>query len=172
MVTGTMIIVAPIMMPELMEMSNKQTFFEWQTQALRGLLVWGVGSTVVGAGLSRADGAIVRHIGLQAIGWGLIDLLLAVNGRRGARRQANILDVAKIHAAATRFRTIVAVNTLLDIGYVLGGARLACSTGKPPDRRGMGIGILLQGSFLLAYDLFLLRGAAQWLHDAARRSPE
>lgn len=151
-------------------MNQQQTFFDWQAQALEGLLVWGAGSTVVGAGLARANSVVTRHIGLQAAGWGLIDLLLAVNGRRGARRQAGGSGTAEIHAAAARFRTIVAVNTLLDVGYVLGGARLARAAGKRLDRQGMGVGIMLQGAFLLGYDLILLRGVARWLRPGASDS--
>jgi len=148
-------------------MGDQQTFFDWQARALWGLLVWGAGSTVAGAGLARAQATVVRHIGLQGVGWGVIDLLLAVNGRRSARRQASTVGTAGIHAAA-RFRAIVAFNALLDVGYVLGGARLARTAGKRHDRQGMGIGILVQGMFLLGYDLILLRGVARWLRKDAR----
>ncbi|MDQ5852792.1 MAG: hypothetical protein M3380_12135, partial [Chloroflexota bacterium] len=66
-------------------MENQQSFWRWQERALGGLLAWGVASAVVGAGLLRTQSVVVRYAGQQALVWGLIDLLLALNGRRSAR---------------------------------------------------------------------------------------
>lgn len=143
-------------------MVEQQTFWRWQERVLGGLLVWGALSVVAGAGVARSRSVVLRRAGQQAWVWGLVDLLLAVNGRRSARRQAGSADQAATHAAASRFRTILAVNSLLDVGYVASGAALALHGTRLPDRQGTGLGISLQGLFLLVYDIVLLRGASRW----------
>ncbi len=145
-------------------MENQNTFWRWQERALGGLLAWGAGSTVIGAGLLRTQ-PVVRHAAQQALVWGLIDLLLALNGRRSARRQAAVADAAATISAAIRFRTLLVVNAALDAGYVAGGAGLARRSLQHPERRGTGLGIALQGLFLLIYDLLLLRGLARWTRE-------
>ena len=147
-------------------MENKQTFWRWQERALGGLLAWGLASAVVGAGLLRTKSVVVRRAGQQALVWGLIDLLLALNGRRSAWRLVGVTDAAATISAAIRFRTILVVNTALDIGYIAGGTGLARRSAQHPDRRGTGLGIALQGLFLLVYDLLLLRGLARWTREA------
>lgn len=133
-------------------------FYEWQERALGGLLAWGAASIVTGAGLSRGRSALTRHAGLQAIGWGAIDLLLALNGRRTARRKAGVATPAETARDARRFKVILGVNVALDSLYVLGGRRLARASERP-ERRGAGIGIAAQGMFLLVYDAVLLWNA-------------
>lgn len=146
-------------------MVEQETFWRWQERMLGGLLVWGAANTVAGAGMARSRSVLVRRLGQQACVWGLIDLALAVNGRRSARRQAPTADAAVTSAAAARFRTILAVNSLLDVGFVVGGSGLAARSTAHPDRRGTGLGIALQGLFLLIYDCLLLRGTAPWLRQ-------
>ena len=147
-------------------MESQETFWRWQERALGGLLAWGAGSAVVGVGLLRTQSIVVRHAGQQALAWGLIDLLLALNGRRSARRQAAVAGTAATISAAIRFRMILVVNAALDVGYVAGGAGLARRSLQHPERRGTGLGIALQGLFLLIYDLLLLRGLARWTREA------
>lgn len=145
-------------------MSRTKTFWASQHDLLLGLLAWGIGSTVVGAGLARDRSPVVRHIGLQAIGWGLIDALLAWNGRRSARQHRAVLatdspDPAEF-TAATGFQKLVALNAGLDVLYILGGLWLARTS--EPQRRGAGIGITIQGLFLLIYDALLVWWSARW----------
>lgn len=133
------------------------TFWEWQHRVLGVLLGWGVGSTVVGAGLATAKNEVVRHVGLQAVGWGLIDAIIALLGRNGARQKV----LSQTHQQeqlreAQRFQTIVAINAGLDVLYVLGGRWLVQHAGMDAARRGAGIGIMVQGAFLLVYDIGLV----------------
>jgi hypothetical protein len=144
-------------------MRKQEDFFAWQEQALGVLLAWGAGSTVFGAGLARSPSPGARMAGRQAIGWGLVDLALAANGRRSARLRRGQADHSEIDRAVERFRTILAVNAALDVAYVLTGAQLARGAGAKAERRGTGLGILAQGLFLLVYDLVLLRGAGRWI---------
>lgn len=141
-------------------MVRVDTFFEWQHRMLDWLLGWGVGSVVVGAGLATDTQSTVRQIGVQAVAWGAIDAGLAWNGRRSARvrQHESPAETAKRRPIAEeigRFRTIIAVNTGLDVLYVLGGLWLAQSSGKRKNRRGTGLGIAIQGLFLLCFDGYL-----------------
>jgi hypothetical protein len=133
------------------------TFWSWQQRALNWLLGWGIGSTIVGAGLATAKTPVVRHVGLQAVSWGAIDAALALSGRINARRkEQQLLDKAEEQHEASHFRKIVAVNAGLDVLYVLGGWWLMRRSERDAARRGMGLGIIVQGAFLLIYDSLLV----------------
>lgn len=142
------------------------TFFRWQERVLGVLMGWGAANVVIGAGTRRARGDAVRHIAWQAITWGAIDLVLAVMGRRGARKKSRGATPESTQQALAGFRRVLAVNAVLDIGYILGGSFLAATAHLDRRRFGAGIGILVQGIFLAAYDALLLRRAARW-HDTA-----
>jgi hypothetical protein len=133
---------------------DQAAFFGFQRRALSILLGWGVASTVLGAlGSLRSRGA-ARQFWLQTLGWGAIDALIALFGIRGARGKQQQVGVDTVREAR-RFRTIVAANALLDVGYVAGGAYLVRQPGQRPERRGMGYGIIVQGMFLLVFDSVL-----------------
>ncbi len=157
-------------------MVRSDTFFPWQHRMLGWLLGWGVGSVVVGAALATDAQPAVRQIGIQAVAWGAIDAGLAWNGRRSARARQFETEAAAaqrrpIAEEVKRFRMIIAVNTGLDVLYVLGGLGLVETAGKRASRRGTGLGIALQGLFLLGFDGYLLRqlmrqSGDDWSNDA------
>ncbi len=134
-------------------------FFSFQYHALKPLEQWGLASMIGGAVLALLPGCW-RHFGLQAIGWGAVDWLLAKAGQRQALLKAEDLvigdlDEAEAHAAAERLRNILLINTGLDLLYIGSGLWLLRQAGNHPDRRGMGAGILVQGLFLLVFDSIL-----------------
>lgn len=138
-------------------------YYGWLKRALGWLWGWGIASVVVGAGLASRRRPDLRHAGLQAIAWGAIDAALALNGRIGARRkQAQPPSETNAAADAGRMRAIVAINALLDCGYIAAGLVLAERAGYRLDRRGMGIGIAVQGLFLLVYDTLLALALGRW----------
>jgi hypothetical protein len=147
----------------------QENFFLYQHKALRPLLVWGLLSSLGGTLLLLLPG-LWRHFGLQALVWGVIDLLLAVAGRRGALRKAAALAAGAIDAAgvtreARNFRTILAVNSGLDLLYILIGLAVAARWAERADRRGLGYGVALQGAFLLIFDGLLVRDVTQRLRQ-------
>lgn len=145
-------------------MSRTKSFFTAQHDLLLGLLGWGAGSIVVGAGLARQRSEVLRQIGLQAIGWGAIDALLAWAGRRSARQRMALAATPTPHPDeikdARGFQRLVAFNAGLDVLYILGGLWLARD--PRPTRRGTGLGIAIQGLFLLIYDSLLVWWSARW----------
>jgi hypothetical protein len=113
--------------------------------------------------LATAKTPVLRHVGIQAVAWGAIDAALAYSGRENARNklQQGTTD-AEQWVEAQRFQRIVAINAGLDVLYVLGGWWLIRRAGSNEARRGMGLGIIIQGAFLLVYDSALVWAVAQW----------
>jgi hypothetical protein len=136
-------------------------FFVYQRRALQPLLFWGIGSSLLGA-LMLPFGGFTRHFGLQAAAWGVIDVLLAMAGRRRALLKAEALaehslDESAATHEAERFRGLLLFNAGLDVLYIVAGLFTALRFADRPDRRGMGVGITVQGVFLLLFDVLLAR---------------
>jgi hypothetical protein len=118
-----------------------------------------LGELTVGAAVSAAAGGALwlrgrrsgrpalAAFGRQNVGWAVVDLAIAAWGRRSSSRTPT-LDVGSAATKARRLRTLTAVNAALDVGYVAAGAGLA----RRPERRGDGLGIVVQGAFLLWLD--------------------
>jgi hypothetical protein len=140
---------------------HDENFFVYQRKALEPLLAWGTGSSVGGALLMLVPG-FARHFGIQAAAWGVIDVALAMAGRRRALLKAEEaahgdLDEQAIAREAEQFRNILAFNAGLDVLYIAVGLAVAARYAGRPDRRGLGYGVAAQGAFLLAFDALLAR---------------
>ncbi len=115
------------------------------TQTLaRRLLLWGAISTIGGVLLHFTRQPFWIGVGQQAIGWGASDALIALFAGQAS---------AKSFSGRT-LRRILLFNAGLDVLYMLGGVTLARTRGATDDkRRGQGWGIVVQGLFLLKFDL-------------------
>lgn len=134
--------------------------YQFQRSAMPVLLGWALGSVVAGALWLRNPSRYLRGVGGQFAAWGLIDGLIALFALAGARRKAARWQASQItpagHARETdQFEKIVWANAALDVGYILGGRWWARRHPADPHRRGMGLGVMIQGAFLLFWDLFL-----------------
>ena len=130
-----------------------------QFQVILGkrLIQWGGLSTGVGAVLMMWGSSFWRGVGSQFVRWGIIDALIGGLGVRSAHKNAvqpNAHTEAAQSKARKNLRRFLAVNTGLDILYMIGGLRLSKTKGKE-DRfwQGAGTGITLQGGFLFGFDL-------------------
>lgn len=141
---------------------SDQTFFHFQERTLGGLLLWGLGSIVLGLPGLASHTMVLRHAGIQAVAWGAIDVVLAALGRRAARAKITQRSTNG-PAQARRFRAILLANAGLDIGYIAAGASLVAKAQGRGERVGMGLGIVLQGAFLLGYDSLLAWQAGRWI---------
>lgn len=144
---------------------HDENFFAYQRRALRPLLAWGVGSTLLGTLLLPFAG-FWRHFGIQAASWGAIDAVLAIAGRRGALLKAEALaaeqiDEAAVEREAAQFRRILLFNAGLDLLYIASGVFTALRFRHRPERRGLGWGIAVQGLFLLLFDTLLARDVGE-----------
>jgi hypothetical protein len=83
-------------------------------------------------------------------------------GRRRALLKAEALaehslDESAATHEAERFRGLLLFNAGLDVLYIVAGLFTALRFADRPDRRGMGVGITVQGVFLLLFDVLLAR---------------
>ena len=117
-------------------------------QLTRRLTVLGATSTVVGLAVASRQDPAVRAFGRQSAAWGVIDLAIA--GASAARSSPP--------PTAQRLRIVLLVNTVLDVGYVAGGAHLAVRRPgfggrlSPEAARGHGWAVVVQGALLLVVD--------------------
>ena len=110
----------------------------------RRLLLWGALSISGGVLLHFTRQPFWIGVGQQAIGWGVIDALIALFAGR-----ASVTSFG-----GTTLRRILLFNAGLDVLYVLGGFILARTKGATDEKlRGQGWGIVVQGLFLFKFDL-------------------
>jgi carboxylesterase len=122
------------------------------------LLLWALPSAAVGLALILVGSGFWQGFGIQAAAWGSIDAAIALLGRRAAVRSARGRQgAAGSESARTegrRLRRILWINTALDVLYVAAGLALALTLGRRSVvALGHGAGVVLQGAFLLLFDL-------------------
>jgi hypothetical protein len=110
------------------------------------LIAWSLVSIIISILLLLVPISVLQGIGLQALLWGFIDVLIAVVG---------VLRNKEMPAGkAARF---LRINWFLDIGYMVVGVLLIVFLWVDPFIFGNGLGIIIQGAFLFMLDLFFYR---------------
>lgn len=141
------------------------------------LLLWGLGSVLVGIPVVLSGSAFWRGFGIQAAAWGAIDAFIALYALLRARHLSGLEpnEVREVRAAL-KLRRILLINGALDVLYVTAGlavvlwARGAGGADAPGVlgakssvgaggagagvAAGTGFGILVQGLFLLFFDFY------------------
>jgi len=118
----------------------------------RRLLGWSALSIASGLPLAASHKPLLRGLGQQFVAWGAIDGSIALAGRWFNQRKAGQDGAAQ---EIDSLRRLLLVNAGLDVFYVAGGAALAVRRGKhDPFWLGTGLGIVVQGGFLLVFDLW------------------
>ncbi len=130
----------------------------WSYGALVGrrLLAWSAASVIAGVLLLALGDPWWQGFGLQAVVWGAIDgaigLIGIVSAGRSRRRAAD--DPAADAREARKLRRLLLLNAGLDVLYIAGGLIVAGPVAAgDPFVAGNGWGIVLQGAFLLLFDL-------------------
>ena len=129
---------------------------EYSLTVSRRLLRWSALSMSAGLLLATSSEPVERGMGEQFMAWGAVDGALALAGMwMGRRRQAIPGDPERQMKDARNLQRLLLVNAGLDVFYVLGGAGLALGRGRSDETwRGRGLGVMIQGGFLLAFDLW------------------
>lgn len=111
---------------------------------------WFVGSMTVGAYQALQGSRFVRFMGYQNLAWGAIDGAIALYGAWDLSRKRSELG-RDWRAEAEAFRRLLLINAGLDVLYITAGTLLLLR-GKDERWRGTGLGIVIQGAFLLLLD--------------------
>lgn len=132
--------------------------WSFNLQLTRQLRRWAYFSIITGI-ILQFFSRLSRGIGTQFIGWGIVNYLIAWGGSKStqARREAlpNPETPDQQQSEANNLHRLLVINSFLDVLYIAGGFGLARTNGhKDQFARGSGIGILLQGAFLLVFDIF------------------
>ena len=121
------------------------------------------GAAGIGIGAARASAApwsFLWGIAVNAVAWGAVDLMLvaftALPGRRKGRSKGRNEGDSKKRkrGPAATLRRVLYVNGGLDVGYILGGAVVILVSRGGLVLAGVGIGIVIQGAFLLVFDFY------------------
>lgn len=128
------------------------TIWGFSAQVSRRLLIW--------SGFSIAAGLLMlpakpfwRGFGAQAIGWGVIDAGIALAGQWFAQRRQQNDSPALRTEEARNLKRLLWINAGLDVVYILGGLWWARHKRDNAFGRGTGWGIVVQGAFLLLFDV-------------------
>lgn len=138
---------------------EQMNIWEFNQQLTARLLNINMLNIEVGRRLTRSSRSLWRGIGTQAVGWGIINIGIAMFGRIGTRRRLdeldNPFDEAVMQKETRNLRRILTINAPLNLVYMWGGWQLV-KRSKSADVRGNGWGIMLQGLILLFFDSFHL----------------
>lgn len=125
------------------------------------LLGWGTANMVSGVALLGSE---YRDFGVMNASWGAINTGIALLALRSARQAGN---AAPSHGEMLRdeqqFNRIVALNTGLDVAYMVAGLAMM-REGQSSMIRQYGTSVLVQGAFLFVYDLFLMVESTRYLN--------
>ena len=142
-----------------------------ERRALYTLGGWALGNIALGLALrARTDGVDRRFHEMNAI-WNVVNLGIAGFGLYSALREPLVADVLTAFGSDLKFQKVLLFNAGLDVGYLLGGLYLTeRSRREGVDRDqllGYGRAVMLQGGFLLVFDLinyFIANGRTDGYH--------
>jgi hypothetical protein len=126
-----------------------------------GMLIlggWAVGNMALGAALTGKQTGSAKYFHQMNLAWNTVNLGIAALGYWGASKSdpaaMGLFESIQEHH---KIQKILLFNAGLDVAYLMGGAYLierSKNTVKLPERlKGFGQSILLQGGFLLIFDI-------------------
>lgn len=136
------------------------SFFQFANLVSRRLLRWSIFSMGVGGWLRGRPDDLARGMGTQFFAWGAIDAAIALFGLLGNRQKARSVQAGNpdfVVQEAKKLRRLLWINAGLDIFYVSGGWWAVRKGEEKENRalwRGHGLGVIIQGAFLLIFDVW------------------
>ncbi len=132
--------------------------WKFQQALARRLLIWSVPSVLLGLFLLLLGDSFWQAFGIQAVAWGVIDALIALGGRWQSGRHRTALGVTpdpdRLRKEGAKLKRVLWINSGLDLLYIAAGIVLALVLGRGnPNWLGHGWGVIVQGTFLLVFDL-------------------
>ena len=137
---------------------KKINIWQYQYIVTKRLAIWGGGSFAVGIPMIFME-PFLRGFGLQAMLWGAINMGIAVFAAlRISKRRGNSPDPADrgiIENEAAKLKKLLIWMIRCDFGYLLLALLISFILGRQDAWwRGTGIGIFVQGLFLLGFDWY------------------
>lgn len=123
-----------------------------------GLGSWATGNLILGGiGWATADDQEWESFHQMNVMWNAVNLGLAIPGYLKAKKSENGISFAESIHAQHKTEKIFLINSGLDVGYISAGLLLRSEAKTNVEKRdqfnGFGNGLLLQGGFLLVFDL-------------------
>jgi predicted secreted protein len=139
--------------------------WKFQRLVLQRLFIWVGISIALGLAFLLFRNEYWNGMAIQFIAWAVVNFAIAFFGKRSLeRRYASLKRNERQAQAETERLKLVRtlwVNTILDAFYIIGGRLVMIYLGKDSLLwQGMGLGIILQGSFLFFFDLIHARLAS------------
>ncbi len=134
-------------------------------QLMIGLGTWAASNFAL-SGYSWATATIdhEKYFHQMNVMWNTVNLGLAVPGFFRAKNANSDLNDMKTWEVQKKTQKIFLINSALDLGYMASGLLLrqqsSINTSKQAQFQGYGNSLLLQGGFLLLFDL-----SAYWIHQ-------
>lgn len=133
------------------------SIWDFQKRLTKRLLGWSFFS--IGCGLFMLLRAgFWRKMGVQFVSWGAIDALIALGGQYASDRrqgQTTLDEMPQQMAKDTRnLKIALWINAGLDVFYVLGSRYWMSREPNNNVRQGTGWGVIIQGLFLLLFDVY------------------
>lgn len=121
---------------------------------------WALGNMAVsGIGLATDPQGSTRHFHQMNLGWNAVNLVIAGFGYNSSVNGELGLDLSKTIHEHEQMKQILLLNAGLDVAYMAGGLylleRAKNSTDKADQWRGFGQAIIMNGGFLLAFDVVM-----------------
>ena len=128
-----------------------------------GMLIlgsWALGNMVINPLLGRGAIGERKYFYQMNTAWNAVNLAIAGFGYFNAlRTDPSSFGLWESISEQNKMETILLVNSALDLGYMLGGLYLierSKNTVNRPERlKGFGQGLILQGAFLMVFDISL-----------------
>jgi len=120
--------------------------FNHYDKAMNVLIGWGGANITAGVPMMFSEDARIKRIGSQSLLWGAINTGIGVIAKTTNRRSGESQKQKK-----ASFRRAMVINGLLDVGYITAGILLS-RLGKSERLRSSGVGVIIQGTFLLGFD--------------------
>lgn len=134
-------------------------------QLMIGLGTWAASNFALSAyGWATAANEIEKYFHQMNVMWNTVNMGLALPGYFRAKNANLGLNAAQSWAAQQKTQKIFLINSALDLGYMASGFVLKQQNSTNPNKeaqlQGYGNSLLLQGGFLLLFDL-----SAYWIHQ-------
>lgn len=121
---------------------------------------WALGNMAVsGIGLAANSQGSTRHFHQMNIGWNAVNLAIAGFGYYSSINGNPALELSGTVQEQEQIKQILLFNAGLDVAYMTGGfyllERAKNSSSKADQLRGFGQAIIMNGGFLLAFDVVM-----------------